>query len=442
MNKSRFWLAAGFVLLLAGGAAVAQEQDPGTSTSGQQPAPQAAETQEAPKAAEGPSGFFGESFGSRLSWGGEVTFRQSYDDNVFSSSLFRFSDNISQFSGRLTAGIDGKRTKFQFHYSPNYRLYYKFDDRNQFSQQFASSLSHRFSAFTTFNWDATLSDSSTTAGSPFGFVLVGPVIIPIYNPDAMQNNARIIAGRTSFGLEHRLSARSSVHATIRGGATAFLSKNGVPLLPGRARQQYSMGGSVGWNYEFRPGRKIGVELGESYFGFLDPSRHLNYQTAKVRYKQSFRNGFELNLGAGPSFSESQASGNNVDVNYAIDASLIKALKRSRVGASFSREVRQSQLQDALSAYSATTFMNQSIGRRWQVGTSVAYSRSEGVAVTGDIESFSAQGQIGYLIRRDLRASLGYSYINQLGGKTLLFGNQFDRNLYSFGLTYSFGASAR
>jgi hypothetical protein len=441
VTRIRLWLATGLVLWLSLGIARAQDppqQDPASG----QPSASTEDAEDTPKADQGPRGFFGEAFGSHVSWGGDLSFRQEYDDNVFASSLFRFSDNISQFTGRLSLGKDGRRTKFQVHYSPNYRFYQKFDARNQFSQQFASQLNHRLTAFTTFTWDATLSDSSTSSGSPFGFAVIGPVVIPIFNPDGMQNDARIITGNTSFGLSHRFSARSTLRGSIRGGATTFLEKDGVPLPPGRSQEHFTVGGSVGWDYEFKPGRKFGVEASQDHFGFLSPSQHVNYQTIKLRYEQRFRNGLDLRLGAGPSLTERQSTGNNVDVSYAVDVSLIKSFRRSRVGGSFMRESRQSQFQDALSAYSANVFMNQEIGRRWLVLSSFSFSRSEGVGISGNLQSYAAQGKVGYQFRPELRAELGYTYVNQMGGQTLLIGNQFDRNLYSFGLTYSFGAAVR
>src|SRR5947209_19369122 len=77
-----------------------------------------------------PRTLFGEALKGHWNLTAEATVGQQYDDNVFPSTALRLSDNVSDFSFRISAGIHKKRLVFQAHYLPEYMLHAKYSGIN------------------------------------------------------------------------------------------------------------------------------------------------------------------------------------------------------------------------------------------------------------------------------------------------------------------------
>lgn len=434
------------LLLLCALAARAQDpappsDPPGPASSGQPNAgPDSAGATDSGDSSPAPKRLtiFGEAFG-RTHFSGELSFRQEYDDNVLASSLFRFSDNVSRLAARVSMASEGRRHHFQLHYSPEGRLYARFPQRDGFSQSYAHALDYSLGPHTSLRWTATVMDSSTSANSAFGFANFNGSIVPIFFPQGLENSLRVVNSRSDILLEHRSSARSTWRLGVNGGTANFFELNGAQPSSSRANEHFEVGSVAGWNYAINRAVHVGVELSQSYFGFLSPSSHLNYQTAKLTYEQRFRNGFSLRLGGGPSVQERQSAGNEPVVGFAADASLTKQFQRSSVGLQFRHGTQLGLAQGSIGTDQAAISVNRSIGRKWLAGGSFSYSRTEGLAgpsANGAFNSYGVNTSLGYQLTRTLRAQAGYWFTQQSGKAGPLALNNYDRNVYSLSLVYT------
>ncbi len=394
-------------------------------------------------ATEPPLSIFGDAMSGHLNFSGHADVRYEHDDNVLASSLFRLSDNITNISGRLSAAVQRKKLQFQIHYAPSFRIYADLDGRNSFSQQFANSLEYRFGARTTLRWAGAVSDTSTSASSPFSFINVGGRVFALFHPDALQTDARILYSSGSLGLDHNFTARSGMHVSVHGATTNFFEQNDVPLATARAREQYSSGATAGWNYEFVPGKKVGAEVGYSYFGFIEPASHANNEFVKLRYEQGIGKGFLFRVGAGPSWRQSQFALQSNNVGYDVDVSLEKQALRYNVLLAYIKGNSLGSAQGTLTTDRVSVALARSFLRRWNASGSVGFSRSSQAQLSKqNLESLATSAQLGYSISPTLRAYTQYSYVNQFGRTGQFSIYNFDRNLFSFGIGYTFGAAAR
>ena len=247
----------------------------------------------------------------------------------------------------------------------------------------------------------------------------------------------------SFTLNHRFNGRWSMNGGINGSFTKFTTSNSIPLFANLANQSFQAGGTMGWDYEFVAGKKVGLQLNDSYAGFLNPSAHQNYQSALVTYSQKLPGRFFLSLGAGPSFSSVQASSlttGNTELSYGANASLSRVVRGYNVGISFNRGSQLGTVQGALATMTASINASKNLGRRWNTAASFSYSQLRGLVLEQQTESYSTTASLGYALNPDLRLDLRYSYVNQLS--PLLLSQTFDRNLYGITLAYTFGQHRR
>ena len=393
---------------------------------------------------ESPRTFFGQTFAGHWAFTTEFSYGQEYDDNVFSSSLIRLSDNVSRISARFTAAVQKKHLRVQFHYYPDYVSYLKYSDRNALSHRFADELDYSFSGRTDLSWKLDASRAPGYTGSPLQLVSFDTIQLPVFNPAALQSDATILNANSNLSLTHRFSARSSVSFGLQGSVVRFTPANGIPVSTLFSQNSYSGGGDLGWDYEFVPKRKIGIELCNTYFGFLDPSSHSYYQFAKLRYSQSFGHGYQFSMGAGPSRRETQANplfglGKIQSTGYAADLSLSKVSERQTIGVTYNHGSQLGLTQGSIASDSVSLSAMRKIGRKWHADGSFSYSLSNSASVLSpsDNSSYAVSASLGYQLRRDLDFTAGYSYVNELIGQGLPGSLGFDRNIYRVGLHYTF-----
>src|SRR5207248_1740533 len=128
--------------------------------------------------------------------------------------------------------------------------------------------------------------------SPFTLFNFDGVVLPVFRPDALQSDATILNANTAVNWRHSFTAKDTLNVDLTGNFVAFSTASGVPLSTLAATKSFSAGATVRWENEFVPKKKIGLEAGQQYFGFLNPGSHSNYQFVKVRYSQSFGRGYQ------------------------------------------------------------------------------------------------------------------------------------------------------
>jgi hypothetical protein len=381
---------------------------------------------------------FGEPFKGHWSFSAQTSASAEYDDNVFSSDTNRQGDIASRFSIRLSAAVQKKKLKFEAHYLPNYVLYRRYSDRNAWTHQFGQELSYRLSARTDLKWGISASRAASSANTPFTIVDFDGEGVPIFRPETLQTDTIATSISNNFSISHRFSSRNTLTVSSQGAFIDIESINGVPLLSALAQKSFSSGVSAGWDTEIVSGRKLGVEVAENYFGFLNPGSHSHYQFVKARFSQTFSRGFHFSIGAGPSRREDQiqsAAGITPNIDFAMDASLAKSAQRYSLGVTFHRGSQLGLTQGSLSSNSVSAFATRQIGRRWNASSGFSYSRSTTTdLLQQNTDSWAPNGSISYTFTPNLSGQLNYAYINQNGQGTLV---GFDRNLFTIGLRYSF-----
>src|SRR5438105_895057 len=73
-----------------------------------------ASTEKKAESPESHGDFFGQALAGHWAFTTELSVGQEYDDNVFSSSFSRLSDNLTRFSGRFSVAVQKKRLRAQF----------------------------------------------------------------------------------------------------------------------------------------------------------------------------------------------------------------------------------------------------------------------------------------------------------------------------------------
>lgn len=376
---------------------------------------------------------FGESFGKRLNFVAEGSYQGEYDDNVFSSSALRLGDWNNHLSGRLTTTMQRKHFSLEAHYLPDYRLYQTYSSRDALSQQFAITTNMAHTARTSTQFNGHVSDATSNSLPQFSLVSQGGVLVPVFGPGPLEQNARVLTSFGSFTVHHRNSAKTSWSGSIHGGTTNYLD---TPLTTGSRQDTYSTGGDLTWSYSQSRGKTYSVEIGHDYFGFSSPSEHQNYDFAKARFEVTLPHQWTARMGAGPSFRKG-GTDPDVHTSYAVDAGLTHKAKRVDVGLAYTHGNSLSSLRGALTSSNASAFATFRILPKWTMTSSGAYTQSQQIAVQSlETQGYSASIQSSYAINRALSAFAQYNYVRQTSDLVSL-SREFDRNLISFGLRYTF-----
>jgi hypothetical protein len=420
------------------------DTDPQSSSSdpqAQQPGEQQqAEAQDAETPDQPTIDPFGDEVANHLRFTGSLNTSYEYDDNVFSGGGAKVSDNIFNVSSRFSMTVRKKRSGFQLHYAPGYRRYVDFENRSSFSQSLSNSIDHAFTGRTSLQWNARLSERSSGSNSGVTFENVNGVVVPVYHPDGLQSQARVLSSHAGLVLAHRFSARSTVQVGVNGGTTNFFEENNVPLLAGRSREQFSAGTLANWSYQLRRGKFIGVSFSQQYLGFLSPGSHVNYQQAQLTYRQEFRNGVGITLGGGPAFSQSSQPGISVaSTSYSLSAGMDFVRRGSQFALGYNRGVSLGSLQGSIVRDGLSASFNRAFLRRWTAGGSVSYARSQNVTgATRDLESLGIGANAHYRLTSVIGISAQFHHANQFGNSNTIYSSNFDRNTFSMGLSYRFG----
>ncbi|MCU1286119.1 MAG: hypothetical protein JWO13_2469 [Acidobacteriales bacterium] len=434
-SMHRTLIAFAAVALLAAGTSFAQE-----SGSGQTPGSAQVSTSDA--GATSPiKNLFGENFMGRWNYSADVGASQEFNDNIFSTAAVRSSDTLSRFSLRLSASMQTRNFRFEAHYFPNYVMYNRYSDKNALTHQYDQRATYRISARTQLTSSITGTLTPSSSNSPFQFVNFGGSFLPVFHPDALQSNARIFSSRGDIAWQHSFSARNSVSVDFQGGVVKFKGENGAVLTAGNSQNTYTTGASLQWDNEFIPGKKLGVQLGDSYFGFMSPASHSHYQYAKARYSQRITNTIHLSFGAGPSYRQDQGRGvipAGSHPSFALDAELTSNSPSHSLGVSYNHGSQAGLTQGSLSSDGLTITGTRRINKRWNSSAGMSYSRSNTVNITpSSTTSYAVNGGLNYMVSPNLNFNAGYAYLNQSSSLVGPIAQDFDRNIFTIGLRYVF-----
>lgn len=380
-------------------------------------------------------------FPGRWTVNGELSFQQVYNDNAFPSGPTRLSDLNSRFQGMLSLTAAKKHLTFEAHYVPQYSLSERINDRNSFSQQAYASSTYKFTGRTSLTGDFTLSQSKFNSVQPFQFTVVDQLVVPVFRPEVTQRDSDTVQISSGLELVHHFSSRNSVTARLNGKSVWITQRDSTGKTVVNRRQNYNSEGSLNWTHQVNARRTLGFEVSENYLAYPDRQSHANSQTVKLTFSQTLPRGFSFHASAGPDFrttSGAAANAGELQVSGAFSVGVSKSIEQGAVGISVSRGTRTGITADTFTSTRATVFATRTFLRRWQAGATFGYNRSSGISGGNEIESYSTQANIGYSFTRRLSAQFSYSYLNQIGARTSIGNQKFDRNVFTFGLKYDIG----
>jgi hypothetical protein len=382
---------------------------------------------------------FGEALAQFWSVSSAFQATQSFDDNIFLNNTFRKRDTATKLSGRITAAYRGQHTRFEASYLPEYNLYQRYTPMNYASHNYVQTLRHDFSRRLEMHWNAGASYSPSRGGLPFKAINFGGYRFNYYAPEALSEGLNLLHFSNKVGVSYRLSPRWKVYADVDGVSTHFSERGNPTVSPVMKDAIYSLGGTVGADYSLNANQSIGFNVKENYFGSVGPSEHQHQQTLNVTYNHKLSRGYRISLSAGPGITE--RAGVDPLVSAFFTASLQRQMTRSSFAITFDRSTRVGLLQDSITGYGGTVRANRRIGRKWTTGAGATYHRSEGASGVHQLESASANAQIGYQLTRHISPYLNYGYIHQKNLVPSPTTRNVSRNEVAIGFVYNFGVIA-
>jgi hypothetical protein len=440
MTVLRSTYAAGLVLFVGLSiSARSQETEPDPAARGQETKtdPTSADPEASPV-----SSLLGDVIENRFTVFASGEYRQEYDDNVFNASTNKLSDHAFSLGGRLSAVARGKRLAFEGHYVPHYRLYSEYSQRNRGSHQFENQINYAATAHTSLRWHGSV--ARFDAGSSDGSVLlpIGDRLVPVFRPDALEEDASTLSANGSLGMEHQFSRRSRTGFTIHGTTYRLNRETTAPFGLAPSSESYSAGSTVHWSRSVSPALDLGVEAGHNYIALGSSSSHTNYQYGKLTATYRWAKGYQMRVGAGPSVELDSRRPDTIATSYAVDASFQRFSQRNSLGLSYTDGTRTSYIESATRQRNAAVFFQQALSRRWSAIGSAAFSQSSTTVLSGDVESISASARLAYRVQPNWSIFGGYSWVRQSSSNAFDFNRDFERNLFSFGLSYDLGPILR
>jgi len=380
---------------------------------------------------------FGEALATFWSVRTAVQASQAFDDNVFLTNQFRKSDTVTKIAGRISAAYIGRHTRFEASYMPEYNIYQRFPTLNNMGHTYAQTFSRQVTPRLELHWNANAYRMPSQGHLPFKVVNFGAIKLNVYNIAALKDGLNITGGGTTVGFAYRLTPRWKLSLDLEGASTWF-TERGKPSLPVVTQEIiYSIGAKTHLSYAMTPRRFVGVRVTHTYFGFVGPSLHQNYQTIEATFEQKLPRNFTLSASAGPGFTE---GGGRVQTSTYFDVSLARNLANWGFAVTGTRSSRVGFLQESVSSYSASFRAHRNLGRKWITNVGGSYGRSETSLISStQLESASGNAQIGYRLTRTLVPFLNYGYSHQKALTPSPTVRNVNRNLVSIGIVYNPGS---
>ena len=379
-----------------------------------------------------PHNAFGEEFRGHVSVTGDVQFQNQYDDNVFAGSGGRRSGNLGNFSGRLSLNAQTRHTQWQLFYAPSVRISETGPDNGGASHQAGLDLISRLSAATTMFAKGSVGIISSRNIPQQQYLLTAGEALPVFYPELITPGTRTLNPSASFGLSHRISASDSLVVAVEGQANLLEPEKTMPM-PQLLSDTYSGGLRAGFQHSLNAATSIGFSLQHRYLGFTSDTPHLNNEVASFNVEHRFGPRWQFSAGIGPSFLISRGE---QTTSYSASANLTRSSARLTYGLAYNDGVQSSAVSSATTSRSVAASVSRTFARRWNTGASFAYSQMSSEFARGDASSYAGSATLRYAMTDQLGLTAGYSRVSQLSDGTFIAVNGFDRNVYSFGISYN------
>lgn len=383
----------------------------------------------------GPKSIFGEAIGGHWTISGSLRAATSYSTNANAQvTAAQVPDFVNSFSGRISLSVMTKKVRFEAHYLPQYTEYWDLDAQNSLSHDYAHSLAYRLGGHTNLDWSMTARHVGNNRFSGIDFLgagnfdLVGEGFV---QPDTSLTNAS-----TTIGISHDFSAAQSMSVSLNADVNDTKSEGSR----GVNGTSYSSTLTAGWSKKFQDGAKtFGVEVLNTYFGFLEPSRHRNYQNARLRYSQRLPWKMQFSVSAGPSLTEEPGNAEEVGISYAVDATVSRSMERWSWGLSYAKSESLSLLTQSVSQQRISGELSRTVGRShdWRVNLSSGWSRGRSFVSGTQLNSVTANASVAHFITRNIAVDTSYSFTYLDRNLNPLLPGEVVRHQVSGGISYNF-----
>jgi hypothetical protein len=412
--------------MFASALAWAQDSGDKTATSGATSTSSAKEN-----ADDRPRNAFGEEFRGHVSVTGDVQFQNQYDDNVFAGTAVKEGGNLGMFSGRLSLNAQTPHSQWQMFYAPTVRIPETGPDNSGGSHQFGLGLQSRLTAATTLSITGNVNLISSHNVPQQQYLLVAGQALPVFYPGVITPGTRDLNPSGQISLSHQFSASDSIDIGVNGTANLLDPERNAPT-PQFLSDSYSAGGYLGYRRNLTPATSIGVTIEHRYLAdSLLP--HLSNDIASLTFGHRFGPRWQFSASVGPSFLIRQGE---QTTSYSASASLTRSTATLTYGLSYSDGLQSSAVSNATTFRGVSASINRTFARRWNAGASFGYSQNSSEFVTGDASSYSGSSSLRFAVTDQLSLTGSYSRLSQLSNGAFSPTLSFDRNVYSFGISYN------
>ncbi len=251
-------------------------------------------------------------------------------------------------------------------------------------------------------------------------------------------------------IERQLTSRMSISGSGNYAILRFIGDQGVgSTTNNNGLDSTQIGGNVGLNRKLTPLSNASINAYYSNFSYTGNLTSFNTRGINVVYNRQLSRTLSMSVSAGPQFVNSFQAYNVENtvisrqvpssVNVAASASLGYSKGFTSANISYNRGVNAgSGVQTGALADTISAGVARSIKAQWAVSSSIAYTRTSGLALTGVTSTIYGGAQVSRRLTHSLSMFVGYTAINQSTPTSLAGGNAYNgfSQSGSIGITYA------
>jgi hypothetical protein len=381
--------------------------------------------------------------------GGEVT-------NFLGTQTNQVSAGYGQFTADAAVLLHNERTRYFLLYQPQYNLYPKFSQVNNFSQMAFQSLTHAMSDRSGLEWDATAArylSLNQFLPESLGIGGIG-VVVPTLGVQLLQDSFEVTNAATTLTFKYLINSRMTFTGSATGSFFMIIpslvtttSTATTPPPQNLFERFITSGGVARLTYQLTSRDAVGAAITPVYIYGLNGAGGAAAETLQATYARELTPTFTATVGAGPLFIQSSSFqignvkvGSYQTTSYAVNASLSRQMKQSQFAVNYSRAILVNLLEPAIVANIVSSNAYLGFGSKWIFTGAGSYTHDGGNgALYGPGQFYGGSAQIAYQAANSVQLFARYSLLSEsfsLGTNQPSFG--FTRNQFGGGIQFNLG----
>ncbi len=381
--------------------------------------------------------------------GGEET-------NFLGAQTNQVSAGYGQFTADAAVLLHNERTRYFLLYQPQYNLYPKFSQVNNFSQMAFQNLTHAMSDRAGLEWDTTAArylSLNQFLPQSLGIGGIG-VVVPTLGVQLLQDSFEVTNLATTLTFKYLINSRTTFAGSATGSFFMMIpfpvtttSTSTAPSPQELAERFIASGGDALLSYQLTLRDAVGAEITPVYIYGLNGAGDEAAETVQATYARELSPTFTASVGVGPLFIQSSSFqlgsvkvGSLQTTSYAINASLSRQMKQSQFAVNYSRAILVNLLEPPIVANSVNSNAYLGLGNNWIFTGAGSYTHDGGAgALFGPGQFYGGSAQIAYQVAKSIQFFALYSVFSEsfsLGTNQPSFG--FTRNQFGGGIQFNLG----